>query len=50
MFVFDQDAAELVNALKQLVPGSVATKIFEGCREALFMEFIKGQEPVSSIH
>merc|ERR1719245_112013 len=28
----------------------VATKIFEGFGEALFMEFIKGREPVSSVH
>ena len=27
----------------------VATKIFEDFREALFMEFIKGREPVSSV-
>ena len=27
----------------------VATKIFEGFGEALFKEFIKGREPVSSV-
>ena len=32
------------------VSGGVATKIFEGFGEVLFMEFIKGQEPVSSVH
>ena len=30
--------------------GRVATKIFEGFGEALFKEFIKGREPVSSVH
>ena len=28
----------------------VATKIFEGFGEALFKEFIVGQEPVSTVH
>ena len=32
------------------INGRVATKIFEGFEEALFMEFIKGREPVSNVH
>ena len=28
----------------------VATKIFEGFGEVLFMEFIKSREPVSTVH
>ena len=34
--------------LQALVSCRVATKIFEGFGEALFMEFIKGREPVST--
>ena len=34
----------------QQLLGRVATKIFEGFGEALFMEFIKGREPASSVH
>ena len=33
-----------------LMPDRVAARIFEGFGQALFMEFFKGREPVSSIH
>ena len=41
IFVFTFDAP---------LPIRVAMKIFEGFGEALFMEFIKGWEPESSVH
>ena len=40
----------LILILEKKKDGRVATKMFEGFGEALFKEFIKGQEPVSSIH
>ena len=36
--------------LELIIQDRVATKIFEGFGEALFMEFIKGWEPKSSVH
>ena len=36
--------------LELIIQDRVATKIFEGFGKALFKEFFKGREPVSSIH
>ena len=41
---------EVEKIISKRARNRVATKIFEGFGEALFMEFIKGREPVSIVH
>ena len=42
---------EMMNSqIADPVRNRVATKIFEGFGEVLFLKFVKGREPVSSVH